>query len=161
MSSQDWRHKSLALFSFPSPLFLCSLGLLMSRVLNHIVRSPKNKLIKNTHSVSSFFCFLSRAEWVCVLRREHRELQALIRCCCSVVAGQFITQRAVLGTPALRLSDRDITKTTFYSPLPLGVQGLPHGGPPTAHTQEHTHVQHVSVTHSQFPPHIMMAQISD
>lgn len=40
------------------PLFLCSLGLLMSRALNHIVRSPKNKLIKQTHSVSSSFCFI-------------------------------------------------------------------------------------------------------
>lgn len=137
MSSQDRRHKSLALFSFPFPLFLCSLGLLMSRVLNHIVHSPKNKLIKNTHSVSSFFlfcfCFLSCTECVraracvsvCALRSEHRELQALIRCCCSAVAGQFIAQRAVLGTPALRLSDRDITKTTFYSFFLLEFRGCP------------------------------------
>lgn len=103
-----------------------------------IVLRPKKKLIKETEGVfqlvfDSFFCFRG----VCGDRRVQAPDKLLLFV-------QSVAQRLLLGTLALWLTDRDITKTAF---TPLFLFGdFPSGSVPAAqaqHTHTHTHIHAV------------------
>lgn len=104
----------------------------MSRVPKpYIVQNPNNKLIKNTHSVSSFLClffFIFLCVWVCI---------------CAVVPQSSVRSRKwSVGTNSSVIEWRkQSTKDDFYSPFPLGVQRLSHIGDPTGLTHTHTHIK--------------------